>query len=88
MARIPKLPSQRQQADINAKHYAHNQQLGLQRDWRKVASIVNEITNVGLAANLPPAGTGGRLYLATDTLYLYVDSGNGHWIRFGPGTQI
>ena len=93
MGTVSRVPTQRQQAVLpsdpeQTRNYLLNQRRDLQRDWRITAEAVNEISNTGAAADLPPTGMAGRIYLATDTNYLYVDNGNGHWVRFGPGTVI
>jgi hypothetical protein len=81
---VQRVPTQRQQAHPpksakDVQGYLVKQQKNLQRDWRTIGSAVNSLTTVGLAAELPPAGAGGRIFLAIDTRTLYMDTGSGQW---------
>ena len=88
MAPVSRIPLQRQQTPFSTEPkkvvaYLKNQRRNLQIDWNKTAQAVNSLSNVGLLANLPPTGTAGRFYFATDTNTLFEDNGNGQWIPIG-----
>lgn len=84
-----RIPGQRQQAAaVKLTPYESKQRRNLQFDWRKLTGAINQMIMSGPAASLPPAGQANRIYVATDTFYLYFDSGNGQWIQFGPGSEV
>lgn len=48
-------------------------------DFNQLSSYVKERQSTGLDANLPPFGSPGRIYIATDTFRMYVDLGSS-WV--------
>jgi len=70
----PLTAKEHKEAPIIAK-WLHQLKLALSKRNSDTATALATATTAGLAANLPAAGTPGRIYYGTDNNVLYVDDG-------------
>jgi len=71
----PAPPRGLKERDPEVYKYLDTLRQQLANDHTILAQYVIQQSQQGLTANLPPAGSQGRFYWATDTLILYYDTG-------------
>lgn len=60
--------------------YLKTQQALVQQVQSRLANVINSLSMVGTAAEMPPAGQAGRFYFAMDTIHFFVDNGTA-WVQ-------
>ena len=73
--RAGKYPAPPKKLEKELHQYLEKLRQQLANDHTLTSNFITQQSGQGLAADLPPPGSRGRLYFATDTLTLYYDTG-------------